>query len=126
MKKTTRVFLFTTALVAALAVNANATILYSTNFNSPTYADGNLNGQDSWAAHSSAGTNPIAVANSATNGTVTLATSGEDDHRNWTPGNPAVTSGSVFLSADINVASAQAAGDYFLHLGDGGSSLFYD
>src|SRR4029079_4453855 len=40
-------------------------------------------------------------------------------------------SGSVFLSADINLSAAQSAGtplqgDYFLHLGDGGTSLFYD
>jgi trimeric autotransporter adhesin len=36
-----------------------------------------------------------------------------------------VTSGSVYLTANITVGAAQSTGDYFLHLGDGGTSNFY-
>jgi hypothetical protein len=117
-----RVLGLAVAVVAGTAFQASAAILYSTGFDSPTYSDGGLAGQDSWAAHSGAGTNAQTVANTATNGNVTLTTSGEDTHRNWVG---AVTSGSVYLSADITVNSAQT-GDYFLTLGDGGSSNFYD
>jgi hypothetical protein len=116
------------SILAALATLAGSTvanattILESIDFNSPTYANGGLNGQDSWAAHSAAGTNPITVAGNPGNGFVSLTTSGEDDHRNFAP---AVTSDSVYLSCDFSL-SAASTGDYFIHLGDGGSSLFYD
>jgi len=107
--------------VAALPANAALTLVYSTNFNAPPYVDGNLVGQDSWAQTGTAATTPITVANTATNGTVTLATSGQDVNRIFTP---ASTAGSVYLAANIIVGSAQTTGDYFLHFGDGGTSNF--
>lgn len=122
MKRTTTIFLFATALVAAMAANASATIVYQTNFNSPTYSDGAIIGQDGWVITGTSTTNPINVANTATDGNVTLTTTGQDVNRPYTP---VATSDKVLLSADINVATA-GTGDYFLHVSDGSSSLFYD
>jgi len=112
---------FAAALFSATTSSYAATILYSTDFNSPTYADGALAGQDSWAAISGAGTNSPVVSNSATDGTISLLASGEDLRHTFTP---TVTSGSIYMMAEITVGSAQT-GDYFLHLGDGGTSNFY-
>jgi hypothetical protein len=109
-------------VVGSYASRANAAILYSTGFNAPTYSDGGLIGQDSWAITGTSVVSPIAVANTATNGNVTLTTTGQDVNRVFTP---AATSGSVYLSADITV-SAAGTGDYFIHLGDGTTTDFYD
>jgi len=115
---------------ALLAQAAHAAVLYGTNFNSPTYSDGVLNagadtttaGQDGWLNTSGGGTNNIAVSNTATNGIVTMTTSGQDVRH---PLSGAVTSGSVFLDADFSLSAAQATGDYFIHLGDGGTNNLY-
>lgn len=115
--------------------SANASLLYSTNFNSPTYSDGALilppiatdtttAGQDGWLNTNAGLTNNILVSNTATNGRVSLTTSGQDV-RHLFDGGAAVTSGSVYFEADITVSAAQAAGDYALHLSDGGVSNFY-
>jgi hypothetical protein len=103
---------------------AGADVVYSTNFNAPLYADGPLIGQDSWAITGSSVVNPINVANAATNGNVTLTTTGQDANRTFTPISAASLL-SIEYSVEINVASAQT-GDYFIHLGDGGSSNFYN
>jgi hypothetical protein len=124
MKFTTRMFsLAIAAAMCLVAVSANATNLYTTGFNAPTYSDGGIIGQDGWLITGTSVVSPISVANTATNGNVTLATTGQDVNRVFTP---AVTSGSVYLSYDINVASANATLDYFIHLGDGGISNFYE
>lgn len=99
------------------------TVLYSTDFNTPTYADGGIIGQDRWIITGASVVAPVSVANTATNETVTLATTGQDVRRLFTP---AVTTDSVFLKVDITVASAQATGDYFVHFGDRGASNFYN
>jgi hypothetical protein len=147
MKKSALFTLCAAALVACTAAQAHATtatILYATDFNgvngphtpftsanttnsvmSASYTDNPIIGQDGWLITGTSTTNPIAVANTATNGNVTLATTGQDVNR-VASGNLGATSGSVFLSADINVASASATGDYFLHMGDGTSTDFYD
>src|SRR5262249_38919609 len=123
------------ALLACLTLTASLcfapstqaqVILYSANFNAPTYSDGVLNvgtdtttaGQDGWLNSSAGGTNNIAVSNSATNGFVTLTTTGQDVRHPFS----AVTSGSVFFDADVTVTSAQATGDYALHFTDGGTT----
>ncbi len=98
---------------------ANAVVLYSTGFNSPTYTNGGLVAQDGWAAHSGAGTNAIQVTNALTNGIVSLTTSGEDVNHGFA-GQTAGTS--VYLTAEITLSAAQAAGDYFIHMGDGGGT----
>lgn len=114
--------------IAALALSCfvlseahAATVLYSTDFNSPTYSDGGMIGQDNWVITGSSVVNPVSVANTGTNGTVTLATTGQDV-RHALASN--VTDGSVWLSASITVSSA-GTGDYFLHLGDNGTSNFF-
>lgn len=49
---------------------------------------------------------------------VTMATSGEDVTKSFTP---SITAGDVYASLFINVSSAQATGDYFFALNDGTS-----
>ncbi len=110
--------------VAGIVAPAQAALLYTTNFNSPTYSNGALIGQDSWAITGTVTTNAIQVANVGTDGNVPLTTTGQDVNRQFTP-DAASTFGTVTLRADINVSAAQSGGDYFLHFGDGGSSLFY-
>lgn len=110
-----------TALAAALLAGtaaANAQVLYSTNFNAPAYSNGGLIGQDGWLITGTSVINPITV----TAGTVALASTGQDVNR---PFLPAVTTGSIFLSADITLSAANTAGDYFMHLSDGGNSNFF-
>ena len=109
------------AVVTASTLHA-ATVVYSTDFNSPAYSDGGIIGQDGWAITLTSTINPINVANTGSNGSVSLATTGQDVRRSFTP---TASSGSVYLKADITVGSAQTAGDYFLHLSDGGTSNFY-
>lgn len=103
------------------AQGAVFTTLYSTDFNAPTYSDGGLIGQDGWAITGASVVNPIAVTNTGTNGIVPLTTTGQDVNRTFA----ALASDSAFLSADFTISAAQATGDYFIHLGDGGSSNFY-
>lgn len=105
-----------------VAGQASAAVVYSTDFNAPTYSDGGIIGQDSWLITGSSVVSPISIANSATNGNVTLANTGQDVNRVFTP---AITAGGATLSADITITAANATGDYFLHLGDGGASNFY-
>ncbi len=110
-------------VVALAAVQkVNAAILYSTDFNAPAYADGPLIGQDGWAITGASVVSPIAVANTGSNGNVSLTTTGQDVNRTFTA--DAVAS-SIFLTTDIFVTAVQATGDYFIHLGDGGTSNFY-
>ena len=45
---------------------------------------------------------------------ITLMNTGEDLNKSFT----AITSGSIYYSALINVTAAQATGDYFFHIGD--------
>jgi hypothetical protein len=103
------------------SADAAVTVLYSTGFDSPTYSDGGLIGQDGWLITGSSVTNVVNVANTATDGTVSLTTTGQDVRHTFAP---AATTGSVFLSAEITVGSA-GTGDYFIHLSDGGTSNFY-
>lgn len=108
--------------LGALPANAAITLLYSTGFNVPTYADGGLIGQDGWVITGSSVINPILVANTATDGNVSLATTGQDVSH---PLGSSGSGGSTFLvKATINLSAVQTAGDYFIHLGDGGGSNF--
>lgn len=78
----------TVAMLASIGLTVTAgqaQVLYSTDFSSPLYSDGNLVGQDGWVAHSGAGSVPVQVSNAATNGVITLsqgAGSREDVSRN--------------------------------------------
>lgn len=119
MKKTT---LLLAAIACGIGSARASTILYSTDFNAPTYSDGGLIGQDGWVITGTSVISPIAAANTGTDGTVTLTTTGQDVRRAFTPNH---TSGSIYLNVEFTVASAQATGDYFVHLGDNGASNFY-
>lgn len=68
------------------------------------------------------GTAPV-IANTATNGLVSLASSGPDVKHGL--GDTVTAGTSVYVSATINLPVAQTTGDYFLHLSDGSSSLFF-
>ena len=103
--------------------DAPLTTLFTENF---SYAAATaLNGTGGWSAHSGAGTNAQTVtapgltypgyAGSGVGNSVTLTTTGEDENNTFTP----QTTGSVYMAAMVNVTSAQAAGDYFIHLVDG-------
>jgi hypothetical protein len=144
MRKTSLFVLVAVALILAASNARAATIVASSdfndaaaghgaNFNVPAgdYANGGLIGQPAsapvasqWVNTSAAGTNAITVAGNTGaaggNGSVTLTNNGEDDRLPFTA---PVTSGSVYMSADINLSAAQT-GDYFLHLGDGTTSIF--
>jgi hypothetical protein len=107
-----------------------AAMLLEENFNYP--AD-SLTRSKVWKAHNSGGTNPIKVITpslsyasygaSNIGGAVTLQTSGEDLNRKFAP---LYARTPVYASVLVNVASAQAAGDYFFHLGNSTvSNSFY-
>lgn len=128
LRRSLLVGVFSLAALVFAAQSARAqVILFSADFNAPTYVDGPLNdninpGQVGWLNTNAAGTNNISVTNSATDGFVTLTTSGQDvRHLLSMP----ITADSVFFRANITVSTAQATGDYALSLGDGGTSLFY-
>lgn len=126
MKLTTTSFtLIVFSALAGITSTVHAvTLVYSTNFNSPTYVDGALIGQDDWVITGSTVTNLITVANTGSNGNVTLATTGQDVRRAFAA-QTAIAVTSVFLQADVTVTAAQATGDYFIHLGDNSTSNFY-
>lgn len=110
------------AAIAALVLGtgvANAAVVYSTDFNAPTYADGALVGQDGWLQTGTVTTNALQVANTGTDGNVSMTT-GQDANHPFA----AITTDSVLLSADIVVNTVSTGGDYFLHLSDGGTSAF--
>ncbi|MDX2080238.1 MAG: PEP-CTERM sorting domain-containing protein [Terrimicrobiaceae bacterium] len=111
MKKTLTII----GLALASAVGAQAQILVD-NFN--TYSNGNLVGQGGWVQTGTTATNPIQVSG----GVVTLVQGSNQDANR--PFGSAVTTGSIYYFATINVSAKNATGDYFLHLGDGGTSAF--
>ena len=122
-KRGLRAFVAGISIVLGSAICAPAAVInYSTDFNAPTYTDGGLVGQDGWLQTGTIATTPLMVSNTATNGIVSMTT-GQDANHLFTP---AATSDSVFVAADITLTTASSAGDYFLHMGDGGASNFYD
>jgi hypothetical protein len=118
-----------TSLIVASALSTTVTTshaalaaIYSTDFKSPTYSDAALIGQDGWLITGASVVNALSVTNAATTGNVALTTTGQDVNR---PLGSAYNSGSMFVMAAVNVTAAQATGDYFVHLSDGGTSNFY-
>src|SRR5262249_10150075 len=96
------------------SARAALTTEFSTDFNAPTYSDGTLvtvstatdtttPGQNGWLNTSAGLTNPIQVSNTATNGIVSMTTSGQDVRHALTD---SITSGSLYLDADFNVSAA--------------------
>jgi trimeric autotransporter adhesin len=111
-------------VIAAAALTAQGAVLSNVSFNSPIYSDGAIIGQDGWLITGTSTVNPINVTNTATDGVVPLTTTGQDVRRPFTTAvSPSDTS--IYYSLNVNLSAAQATGDYFAHLGDGGTSLFY-
>ncbi len=80
-------------------------------------------GQDSWVQTGTAGTNDLAVSNSATNGSVAMATTGSDSRALVGPITVA-PGDKYYLSADIDISAVGSTGDYFFNIGDGSTSNF--
>ncbi len=86
------------------------------------YTAASLLTANGWTAINGAGTNAITVttpgltytgyAGTGIGNAVSLTTTGEDDSKSFT----AITSGSIYYSAMVNVSAAQATGDYFMAL----------
>lgn len=108
-------------LITTLGVQA--TPLFSDDFN--TYNTGNLVGQGTWAQTGSSATSPIQVSS----GKVVLGTSGQDAYSPL-PGGPITLADgeNFYIGLTLNVATAQAGGDYFLHWSPtvGNTSTFID
>ncbi|MGA7159430.1 MAG: T9SS type A sorting domain-containing protein [Bacteroidota bacterium] len=117
MKKT---FLSLMAALIAIALSSKTARgqLLTEDFN---YTDGTVLTTNGWIAASGGGTNSITVLTASAltysgylgsgigNG-VSLTTSGEDDYMTFAQ----VTSGTLYLSALVNLSAAQTTGDYFL------------
>ncbi len=94
------------------------------------YPAGDSLTQHGWAAHSGATTNVMFVTSpgltysgypsSGIGNATTLTTNGQDVNKQYTP----ITSGAVYASVMVNVASAQT-GDYFFHLGLSNTTSIY-
>ena len=108
-------------LIATLGVQA--TPLFSDDFN--TYNPGNLVGQGTWAQTGASATTPIQVSG----GKAVLGTSGQDAYSPL-PGGPITLADgeNFYIGLTLNVATAQAGGDYFLHWSPtvGNTSTFID
>jgi hypothetical protein len=84
-----------------------------------------------WSTTGTTTTNPVLVVSpglsypgysaSGIGNAASLTTSGQDVNKKYTD---SVTSGSVYASFLVNVTSAQAAGDYFIHLGVNPTNTF--
>lgn len=90
-----------------LAVNVQATILFSDSF---AYPDGNLGGQGGWITNNGT-TFPIQV----TGGKALLTPTGLDLNAPLSSPLNLVAGTSFYIGATLNFSAAQAAGDYFLH-----------
>lgn len=123
------------AAVLLASAGANAAVLVSADFNAPTYADGALvpadatststtAGQDGWLNSSGGGTNNIQVTGTATNGVASFVNTGQDV-RKIAAASQGISSGSAYLTATFTLSAVQATGDYFIHMGDGGTSNFF-
>lgn len=118
MKKITFLLAF-----AACVAFANAQIIVSENFDYTVGGQLKSNGWVGTGATPST-TNPILITSptltyanypgTGVGNDITLMNNGEDLNKSFT----AVTSGTLYFSALVNVTAAQATGDYFLHLGD--------
>ncbi|HMO64816.1 MAG TPA: PEP-CTERM sorting domain-containing protein [Verrucomicrobiota bacterium] len=121
-----RIGLFSLALAALLAAaDGRAAIVFSDSFTKPDQAlvgtTADIGG--TWTQTGTVATNPLQIAS----GAVPLATSGQDVYAGFTAAVPNAPGTYVRTRVDINVASATATGDYFLHLSDplGTASNFY-
>ena len=118
MKKT---FVLLFVLSFLFSFTSKAQLLFEENFD---YAVGDSLTSHTWIAHSGGTTNAQTVVSpgltyagypsSGIGNAASLTTTGQDVNRQFTD---SVTSGTVYASFMANVTNAQAAGDYFFHLG---------
>lgn len=107
------------ALLSQATPAAPGQLLLEEHFN---YAAGALLTDHNWAAHSGAGTRALTVTDeglsypgyAASGMAAALVASGEDVNRSFAPAYPRTP---VYVSFLVKVTNANAAGDYFLHLG---------
>jgi hypothetical protein len=114
-----------TLLLSTLLIpssGAFASVLFSDNFESDTA--GNLVGQGSWLQTGTSTATPLQVGN----GLVTVGSSGQDAYAAFSSAVNTANGGSLFIGLDLDVLTAQATGDYFLHVTTttGGTTGFYD
>jgi hypothetical protein len=113
----------------ACAFFAQGQLLVNENFD---YASGSaLIGQGSWAIVGTSVINPINVSatsisysgypSSGIGQELSLANNGQDITKSFT----AQKSGSIYFSVLVNLSAAQAPSDYFIHLGEPGSTSAY-
>lgn len=108
--------------VSALCGSAQAAVYYSTGFGAG-YTSGNLVGQNGWTQTGTTTTNPIQVTGAA----AVLGTTGQDAYAAFSSAAPTTAGTTLFFAATLRLTSAQAAGDYFMHVSDpaGTASNFY-
>lgn len=118
-------------LLSGFFMPVQATLLLNDNFD---YDTGNLLGQGEWNRQGTTATSPIQVVDTALTyagyqdtpegKAVRIGNSGEDLYKEFT----AVSSGTVYLSALVNLNQVQSSanqGEYFLHFGEGGGSSIF-
>jgi endonuclease G len=121
---------FLSVLFLSIFLNStgNAQALFTEDFN----YSGAVLGTHGWVNLGGSTTAPLTVtgttglsystyAGSGVGGAVVLTNNGQDLMSPFT----AVTTGSVYASAMVNVSAAQATGDYFFHFTDGTTTNFY-
>lgn len=94
-----------------------ATVLFSDDF---TYPNGNLVGNDGWVQTSTTTTTPVQIVS----GRVVLAT-GQDVQNPLSTPYTLLDGTPFFIGATINVQSAMATGDYFLHWSPAAQSIAF-
>jgi trimeric autotransporter adhesin len=107
--------------LCASSLPVRAAVLYTNDFGNTT--NGNLvtdqsTGQAGFVQTGTVVTNPIQV----TNGVVSLGTTGQDVSAGFSP---VTTGSSVYTSAVATVTSAQATGDYFIHLANNNAGVSF-
>ena len=97
-------------IVCSGIISSQATVLFSDTFD--TYTAGNLVGQGPWTITGTSVVNPIQATGSA----ASLTTTGQDAFAALPGGVYTIADGtSFYIGLTLDVTSAQAAGDYFLH-----------
>ncbi len=87
-------------------------MIYCTDFNAPTYTNGNLVGQAGWVQNDATATPALQVLNAGSNGSVAVGTSGQDAQHPFPTVTWSSTIPTLLVCATINV-SLPGSGDYF-------------
>jgi PEP-CTERM motif len=120
--KNQKLLLLGVGVVSTTLFSARANVVFSDDFGS--YTAGNLVGQGPWTITGTSVVNPIQVSS----GAISLTTTGQDAYANFSSSVANATGGNIFVGLTLDVTSAQATGDYFVHMVQtgGNTSGFYD